>query len=1183
MQAPHPSSSESGAVRGRPRAHIRTHARARIRAVVAGCALAGLAFLTAAHATSLSELPLKVSALAKPNIIFGMDDSGSQDWEAVLGTDNGVVHWRGDGSGGSAWDSTNNRPWENSPDFRQLSYLFPLGTATGGALYTSSSEYGRAIAPIAQLAWTRSSAFNPLYYNPHVTYTPWSPAYVGGAQRTYSDAPANAAPVHPAVSGAQTINLGADWTSAHAEWETSSFRFRVYAGMALPAGTRVEASTTSSGICSGGTTRTLTATTVVGAGESCLASIPYYPATYWQRTVCPAGDTACVAAPDCTALDPLTNPGAACVAAPDGVGKLRRYEIKSGNTFPSGRTHAAELQNFANWFTYYRKRKLMLAASMGNALEPVTGMRLGVVPFNDRGTVTMLDADAAASASNRHAIAGRFYLNSMAANGTPTHATMKHIGTQFNDNTGIVQYACQRNSMFVVTDGFANAHSVTAPSYDSSTYGAGAPFTTTHDDSLADLALAYYTNRLRTDLPAGLVPLGDPARRNPITNRNLHVTTYGITLGARGKLYPTALNPFATDVFATPPTWPTPVADDPTMIDDLWHATVNGRGLMFLANDATAMRSAIQTAFDDILNQSGAQASIGVSSVNLGRGDDHAYLGTYNIRGWTGDLTRNAVNNRTGAISTTASWSAAALLAARSWGTRLVFSNSDGTTGADFTAATFGAAVNPDSATFTNTQVVEWMRGNRAGEGSTVRARASLLGAVVNAEPVISRPDSVVYLASGEGMLHAFDTATGAELWAYQPSETLASAGASVQRGWTFRTQLDATPTLAQFGSSLKMLVGGFGAAGRGYYALDVTNPRPANAAAAAAQFKWMFPAPADPTNRARMGYTVGQPVLAKVMVGTTLTNVVLVTSGYDNGQVLGGDGKGRLWMLNAADGSVIKTFVTADGSPVTAAAPTAQEAGLAHISALQEADGATRYAYGGDLLGNVWKFDLATANAGPHNATRVATLYDAAGNRQPVTAAPELVMMGTKRVILVGTGRVLDLADFGSSRVQTIYAIADDGAALANARNGLVQRVYSRTDDNGTVASTPVTGSAFSWASDRGWYMDLPAGEQANTMPVVTYGSVAFVTNKNGSSDCSQSSYLYLLDITSGKKVGGSTFVAEQISGSANSSRLVTLRAVDGKIFGTSHRTDGTLYQRQLPLGTTIPASKNAWRELRR
>jgi len=1119
-----------------------------LHALFSAFAAFGLAWVTAAQATNLSELPLKVSALAKPNIIFGMDDSGSMDWEVILDTASGPAYW----NGSSAWDSSTNRPVRSS-DYVPMSYLFPVGTNTGGAIYGYNNWWGQAVPPTAQFAWLRSSAFNPLYYNTQTTYSPWAPAYFGGAlQPAYPAATSNAASAHPAVSGAQTLNLTTDWDSGNGNFTSNGYMFYVQDGMTVPAGAQTY--TTAAGAtgtpCSGSTWRTLTAAQTVSGGRTCWAAIPYYPATFWHSETC-------------------TTNGSTCVSAPNGSGTLKRYEIKNGNTFPSGRTYAAEMQNFANWFTYHRKRKLMLAAAMGKALEPITGVRMAVVPFNNRGTVTMLDADSTTASTNHFAVAGSFYLNSMSANGTPTHATMAHIANEFDTNTGVVLYACQRNSMFVVTDGFANASSTVAPAYNASTYGSGAPYTTTYANSLADLSLAYYTNRLRAGgasaLPAGLVPLGDPTRVNPITNPNLHITTYAINIGARGTIFPAATSPFTSA-----PTWPAPVADDPTMIDDLWHATINGRGLMFQASDTATLGTSIQTAFDDILNQAGAQASIGVSSVNLGRGDDNAYLGRYNTRGWAGDLTRNPVNNTTGTISGSYTWSASDLLTARDWTTRLIFT-SNNSAGLDFTAANVGATVNPAPATFTNTQVVEWMRGSRSGEGVSVRQRSGLLGAVVNAEPVNSRADGVVYLASGEGMLHAFDTATGAELWAYHPSDTLASAGAAVQRGWVYRTQLDATPTLAQTDTSTKLLVGGLGAAGRSYYALDVSNPRPANATAAAAQFKWIFPTTTDTTNRNLMGYTVGRPVIAKTAADG---NVVLLTSGYDNGVSIG-DGKGRVWMVNATTGAVIKTFRTTQGAA-------GAEAGLAHVSAMKEADGSVRYAYGGDLLGNVWKFDLAKAGAGPHDADLVATLYDSAGNRQPVTAAPELVMMAGKRIILVGTGRLLDLTDFGSTRTQSFYAIAD-GATLANARIGLTTRTYSRAADDGTAASTPLTGASFDWASGRGWYFDLPAGEQANTLPVITYGSVAFVTNKNGSSDCSQSSWMYLVDIGTGKKVPGSTFVGLLLSNNATASRLITLRTVGGRLFGSAHCSDGTICSSELPLGTTIPPSKNAWRELRR
>ncbi len=98
-----------------------------------------------------------------------------------------------------------------------------------------------------------------------------------------------------------------------------------------------------------------------------------------------------------------------------------------------------------------------------------------------------------------------------------------------------------------------------------------------------------------------------------------------------------------------------------------------------------------------------------------------------------------------------------------------------------------------------------------------------------------------------------------------------------------------------------------------------------------------------------------------------------------------------------------------------------------------------------------------------------------------------------------------------------------------------------------------------------------------------MAYGAVAFVTNVNGSTDCTQSSRLYLLNMGTGSQVSTSTFVSDQIAADATSSRVIALRVVDGRIIGTTHRSDNRIYQRQLPLGQTIAPSKNAWREIRR
>jgi len=1118
-------------------------------------ALLGMA--ASSHATDIANLPLKASVLAKPNVIFALDDSGSMDWEVLFNTSSGQVYWRQDATGsfGSAWDTANKRPFTTASGFSPLSYLFPMGTGTGGALYASTNGNGRAAPPIGQLAWLRSSAFNPLYYDTMVTYPAWSPAYVSGTARTYADAPTNAARSHPGPLGsaAATLNVGANWNSGSANWSAGAdndFTFRVLAGMVLPAGTVVSATTSSSGICSGGLT-TLSAATTVPSGASCRASIPYYPATFWQRTVCPAGDASCVAAPDCTVVDPTVDPNSDCVAAPDGVGKLRRYEIKAGNSFPSGRADAKELQNFANWFTYYRKRKLMLAASMGGVLENITGLRMDVMPFNASPTLVMYDADATQSSNNRLAVSGQFYLNAMSPLGTPTHATVKRIADQFDGNNNVVQYACQRNNMFIVTDGFSNTTSTTVPTYDASKYGSTTPYQTTPSGSLADLALAYYTNRLRTGLAAGKLSPSSSTLPNADKNPDLHINTYAITLGVRGSLWPNSVDPFVTA-----PNWPTPVADDPSMIDDQWHATINGRGQMYLATNPEETKQAIQSGLTDILSQTGAQGGIAVSTVNLPRGDSKAYFGTYNPAGWAGDLTANAIDPATGSVTVAPTWSAAGKLLARDWTTRVI-ATSNGASGMAFTAANVAATVNPGGVYGNDAAVISYLRGDRSGEGTAFRPRTSLMGAVINSEPVVARDEGVVYVASGEGMLHAFDTSAGNpgnELWAFVPSLALANIGETAERGYAFRTKYDGSPVLGKFSAAGKLLVSGMGVAGRGYFALDVSNPRGLNEAGLAAKLKWEFP---NAANASKVGQTLGRPVLVKT---DNDGYVVLLTSGYNSTA----DGKGRLWMLNADTGAVIKEF-TVDAGALGA------EAGLAHVTAFGESTGTVQYVYGGDLLGNVWRFDLK----GKGDPTKLATLIGPDNQPQPVTAAPELLNHEGKRVIFVGTGRLMDISDFGNSKVQSIYAIAD-GATLINARNSLVKQTYDRATDS-------MSNNEVDWTIKRGWYVDLPAGEQINTRPTIAYGGLAFVSNINSGADCSASSYLYVVNALNGKKFVGTAFVSTLVSKTSNSSGVTALLTTGQKIVGAGQDADGKPWEREITSGTPILPGKNAWIEIRR
>jgi type IV pilus assembly protein PilY1 len=169
----------------------------------------------------LSTVPLDVRSVAKPNIIFGLDDSGSMDNELLLPTNDGAAWWQRPGSGASGYTDATGKLYFNANGnsgsdgtsyWYKYTYLFPNGT-TVDARTADDAGNTFAIPPIPVYAYFRSPDYNPLYYNPSVTYQPWGPAYLSSATRTFSAANSAAARSHPwlPTSGTPTtINLAAN-------------------------------------------------------------------------------------------------------------------------------------------------------------------------------------------------------------------------------------------------------------------------------------------------------------------------------------------------------------------------------------------------------------------------------------------------------------------------------------------------------------------------------------------------------------------------------------------------------------------------------------------------------------------------------------------------------------------------------------------------------------------------------------------------------------------------------------------------------------------------------------------------------------------------------------------------------------------------------------------------------------
>jgi hypothetical protein len=215
------------------------------------------------------------------------------------------------------------------------------------------------------------------------------------------------------------------------------------------------------------------------------------------------------------------------------------------------------------------------------------------------------------------------------------------------------------------------------------------------------------------------------------------------------------------------------------------------------------------------------------------------------------------------------------------------------------------------------------------------------------------------------------------------------------------------------------VLIGGLGAGARAVYALDVTHPvaptETESAVASSGRVLWEF-------THADLGYVFDAPTLVKTR---RYGWVVLIASGHNNP---GGDGK--LFVINPANGALLTTLSTGVGSD---AAPSGFAAIRAYTA--NRNDPYVEQAYGGDLDGNLWRFDLASADEREWKVERIARLTDASGKPQPITMGVRIEIdpgNGIDRYVLVGTGKLLDQADL------------DDASAINTMRNRGYARLVS-------------------------------------------------------------------------------------------------------------------------------------------
>jgi type IV pilus assembly protein PilY1 len=672
-----------------------------------------------------------------------------------------------------------------------------------------------------------------------------------------------------------------------------------------------------------------------------------------------------------------------------------------------------------------------------------------------------------------------------------------------------IQYWCQRSYAILMTDGLPSDDNGFANNPYMRGYGGitpGGDSTQWTYTDLDNLAKALFDVDLRPNLPHATA--GQTKKNN--------LVTYAIA--------------FADDQVRTDPFLST--------------VATNGGGRRLNAGTEAELTNAFKQVITDAFAKDAAAGAAAVSSAQITT-ETTGYKTSFRSGDWYGDLVAYDIDTTTALPTSANLWSLRANIRAMAWADRKIVSHKGtagalGTNGAPFTSTDFPSVE-------TKPGMVDFLRGDTSKGGDAIgdfRSRKdsdgnfNVLGDIINSEPVVVNYSGtpIIFVGANDGMLHVVDgrkdssvSTRGQELWAYVPRLLHSALPSLADQAYSHKYYVDGTPVVAEVtgvSGVTRLLVGGLGKGGRGYYALNVSDYNAATVADAAAKAMWEFGA-----SQANMGYSFGTPLIVNTASGWR----VLVTSGYANGTTNGGDGIGRLWVLNPASGAVEATISTGVGSA-------ANPSGLAHISlkAYGAADAVTRYVYGGDLLGNMWRFDLNSATA-----VKIAELRDPLGNTQPITSPPEVGSVpGTtdKVYVYVGTGKYLHDDDVpggptpsaAATQQQSMYGIIDDtsvGApSLPDVRgtNGATcptgggngdlvcqELTYVSAGDNSRYNSTTHTVNT---NTKRGWYFDFPVDSRLGNArvigkPVVTRrGTVVFTANVPTNERClpGGSSYLF-------------------------------------------------------------------------
>ena len=663
----------------------------------------------------------------------------------------------------------------------------------------------------------------------------------------------------------------------------------------------------------------------------------------------------------------------------------------------------------------------------------------------------------------------------------------------------------------------------------------------------------------------------------------------------------------------------------------------------YLASSAKAVLAGLNEIFDSIASEGNSIANGSISTTSFTQGG-YIYNAKYDPTDWSGDVISTPVSATSGVVNiavNTPQWKAATvmnantpayfasarnIIAGRSQG------NVDGSAaGVDFKWSSVSgdngtlkdALDKPTPAAATGDGLAEarlnYLRGVKTNEGSPFRSRSSLLGDIVNSPVVYSKPfaDNVntasyktfmannssrpgaLFVGANDGMFHAFNADTGAEIFAYIPSWLASKLPALTDPTYNstkHQSYVDGPTDVAEalVGTNWKtVLLSSTGGGGQGVFALDVSNP----AAFDATKVMWEF----SDRDDADLGNVMGKPKVVKIQTNKKTDPTpeyewfAVVTSGVNNFVADGNvstSKKPHLFLLKlsktagtawALGTNYFKFEIPTDDTLSATVSP-----GVVNFQATTGIARELDQIYLGDLHGNMWKLDFDTASStktlqeislpnalgfdsltSGNSSKPLFVAKDSSGNVQPIAMTPKLVNGPDNGIIVMfGTGKYLEATDNNLTpvRTQSVYAIND--IEVGSSRPKFVAgRDYLQ---RGISAGGIVTIGSFIWGrvatanstttTERsGWYFDYAASGERSVSDFTTSGSNLYfgtvVPPQNLTDPCSGGSgNIYAIDFTTGS---GKSFVSQVgLIGQIFIQKTVTSEISDSNSTGTRTET---------------------------